>query len=276
MKKIWNQEKDNYLIEIYKNRSNQEIADLINKKFNTSFTKLAINSRKRKLNLISNYKYMSKYSQEIIDYIKKNHKGKSTIELSDEVNKVFNIDTNPDSIQNLKARIKRTEGFVFDPARNDGCIKKGNIPMNKGKKWDDYLSKEKQESCRKTTYKKGNKSSNAVAIGEEHMRYSGSHPNDPGYVYVKVCDGKGNKNWKLKHQIIYEKYYGKIPPGHKVIFADGNRFNFEKNNLILVSNSEELIMNKRQLRYKDKDLTRTGTLIAKVIDKTNKAKNGRL
>lgn len=270
MRKIWNQEKDNYLKEIHKGRSNQEIADLMNMKFDTNFTKLSINSRKRVLKLISNYKYMPKYSPEITNYIKKNHKGKSTIELSDEVNKVFNIDTNSDSIQNLKSRIKRTEGFIFEPAKNDGCIKKGNIPMNKGKKWDDYLSKEKQERCRKTTYKKGNKSSNAVDIGEEHMRYSGSKPDDLGYLYVKVCDGKGNKNWKPKQQVVYEQHHGPIPPKHKVIFADGDRFNFNPDNLILVSNSEELIMNKRKLRYKDKELTRTGSIIAKVIDKTNK------
>ena len=130
MMRIWNQEKDNYLIEIHKGRSNTEIADLMNKKFKTNFSVSAINSRKRVLNLISNYKYIPKYSREIIDYIKDNHKGKSTIELSDEVNKKFGINTNPDSIQNLKSRIKITEDFIFEPARNDGCIKKGNIPVD--------------------------------------------------------------------------------------------------------------------------------------------------
>ena len=87
-----------------------------------------------------------------------------------------------------------------------------------------------------------------------------------------MVDGKGNKNWKPKQQIVYEQHYGPIPPKHKVIFADGDRFNFNPDNLILVSNSEELIMNKRKLRYKDKELTRTGSIIAKVIDKTNKIK----
>ena len=60
MRKIWNQEKDNYLKKIHKGRSNQEIADLMNMKFDTNFTKLSINSRKRVLKLISNYKYMPK------------------------------------------------------------------------------------------------------------------------------------------------------------------------------------------------------------------------
>lgn len=94
MKRVWNQEKDNYLIEIHKGKSNKEITDLINNKFKTNFTIKAINSRKRVLNLISNYKYAPKYSKEIIEYIKKNHKGKSTIEISNEINKLFETGEN--------------------------------------------------------------------------------------------------------------------------------------------------------------------------------------
>ena len=45
---------------------------------------------------------MIKYTKEIIDYVKKNHKGKSTIELSKEINKKFNINSSTDNIQNLK------------------------------------------------------------------------------------------------------------------------------------------------------------------------------
>lgn len=276
MRKVWNQERTNYLIKIHKGKSNQEITDLFNKKFHTDLSIKAISSRKKVLNLKSNYKYQPKYNDEIIDYVKANHKGKSTIELSDEINKVFNMNTTPDNIQNLKSRIRRNEGFVFAPARNDGCIKKGNIPMNKGKKWDEYLTKEQQERARKTTFKKGHKSANAVEIGEEHMRYSGSKPDDDGYLFVKVCDGKGNKNWIPKQRVIYEQHHGPIPADHKVIFADGNRFNFDIDNLILVSNAEEFIMNQKGLRHDDKDLTKTGSLIAKVINKTQKVKNERL
>lgn len=61
--------------------------------------------------------------------------------------------------------------------------------------------------------------------------------------------------------------------GHKVIFADGNKRNFNIDNLILVTNSEALIMNKNKLIYEDVELTKTGSLIAKVIDKTNKLKH---
>lgn len=61
--------------------------------------------------------------------------------------------------------------------------------------------------------------------------------------------------------------------GHKVIFADKNNRNFAPNNLILVSDSEALIMNMNKLIYEDSEITKIGSNIAKVIDKTNKMKH---
>ena len=211
---------------------------------------------------------MIKYTKEIIDYVKKNHKGKSTIELSKEINKKFNINSSTDNIQNLKSRIKRKEGFIFEPAKNNGCFKKGNIPLNKGKKWDEYMPKKSQKECLKTTFKKGNVPNNHREIGEERISVD-------GYVEIKVKDGCLNNNWEYKHRYIYEKEKGNIPPGYKVIFADGDKLNFDLDNLILVSNSQELIMNQKGFFLKEKELTKTGVLIAKVIDKGNKLKNER-
>lgn len=216
------------------------------------------------------------YSKEVVDYLILNHRGKTLIELADMINKEFNLKITNKDVGNLKSRLKRRKGIYLEPAPNDGRYRKGQAPANKGKKWDEYLTKEQQERARVTCFKKGNKPSNAVEVGAEHMRYSGSKPDDIGYLNIKVCDGKGNKNWMPKHKYIYEQHHGKIPPGHKVIFADGNRFNFDIDNLILVSNSEELIMNQHNLRFDDKELTKTGSIIAKVMDKTNKVKNERL
>ncbi len=215
----------------------------------------------------------TKWSTEIVDYLIQNHKGKSLIELADMINKKFNLNINNQDVSNLKARLRIRKGIILDPAINDGCIKKGSIPPNKGKKWDEYMSKEGQANSRKTCFKKGNKSHNAVPVGTEHMRYSSK--DDIGYVYVKICDGKGNKNWIPKQHVVYQQHYGKIPENSKVIFADGNRFNFDINNLILVSNSEELIMNQNKLFSNNKEITNTGHLIAKVIDRSNKLKNAK-
>ena len=116
-------------------------------------------------------------------------------------------------------------------------------------------------------FEKGNMPPNHKNVGYERI-------NVDGYVEIKV---KEPNIFKLKHRIIYEQNYGKIPKGHKVVFADGNKLNLDLNNLILVTDSEELIMNRNKLRYNDSNLTKTGHLIAKVIDKTNERKrNNRL
>jgi len=62
--------------------------------------------------------------------------------------------------------------------------------------------------------------------------------------------------------------------GCKVIFADKNKNNFRPENLILVSDSEALIMNKNKLIYEDPKLTNTGSIIAKLIDCQNKKAKG--
>lgn len=205
---------------------------------------------------------MIRYTKEQRNFLISNNYMTPSKELADMFNKEFGTNITTANIKTFRGNNHLNSGLT-------GRFEKGHIPDNKGKKWDDFMPKDSQERSRKTTFKKGNKSLNAVDIGEEHMRYSGSNPDDQGYLYVKVCDGKGHKNWIPKQRVIYEQHHGPIPEGHKVIFADGNRFNFDIDNLVLVTSSEELIMNQRNLRYDDQDLTKTGHLIAKVIDKRN-------
>lgn len=210
---------------------------------------------------------MIRYTKEQKEFLIANNYMTPSKDLAAMFNNRFGTNITASNIKTFRGNNHLNSGLT-------GRFEKGHIPDNKGKTWDDYMSKDAQARSRKTTFKKGNKPLNAVDIGEESMRYSGSKPDDLGYVHVKVCDGKGNKNWVPKQRVIYEQHYGPIPKGYKVIFADGNRFNFDIDNLVLVSSSEELIMNQKSLRYDDQDLTKTGHLIAKVIDKQNKLKRG--
>lgn len=269
MKKVWNKERDNYLKEIYEGRTNREIAKLMSSKFNYKFTENSIDSRKVILGIRSGKCCSNIFTRDIVEYVKNNHKGKSTIELSEEVNKKFNLHTNSDSIQNLKSRIKKSEGFEFEPARNDGCFIKGQKSWNKGKKWDEFMSKESQEKSRITCFKKGNDPANMDAIGTEKWKSGHKDRNDEGFLYVKVQDKHGRFNWKAKHRLIWEQAYGKIPKGYKVIFKDGNRHNITLENLALVSNSQMLILNSHKLIFEEQELTEVGINIAKVLDKVN-------
>lgn len=105
----------------------------------------------------------------------------------------------------------------------------------------------------------GLKSSN-LPVGSERT-------DKKGYLIIKVAEPN---IWIEKHRYIYESMYGKIPTGYKVIFADKNIRNFELDNLILVSNAEALIMNTKKLIFEHSTLTKSGALIAKIIDRTNK------
>lgn len=200
------------------------------------------------------------YTKEQDQFLKGNVKGISLKELTEKFNKEFNTKVNEDSIQNRKTRLKIKSEIV------GGRFEKGNMPFNKGMKWNEYMSKKSQINSFKTTFKKGNIPHNHKEVGSERI-------NKDGYIEIKI--GEPNK-WELKHRYIYKQKKGDIPKGYKLIFADGNKTNLSLDNLILISSSEELIMNRNKLRYDNKELTKTGSLIAKVIDKGNKLKNERL
>lgn len=264
--KKWTKEQEGYLKEIYYGKSNKEIAELINHKFGTCYTASSVSSKKVKKEYISeSRKQPKKWTKEVIEFMIENYEGKDNIELAKLLNERFNLNTDNDRVSNVKANLKRRRGIDLTTHINRGCYRKGISPPNKGKKWDEYLTKEQQERARTTTFKKGNIPPNRSEIGQERITQD-------GYTEVKVQDGALNKNWVLKHRYIYEQHYGKIPDGYNVMFADKNRQNFDIDNLILVSKHEDLIMNSKKLIYEDKELTKSGHLVAKVIAKATKLK----
>lgn len=256
----WTKEQIEYLKEICDGKLDQEIANLINQKFGTNYTKSAINSQKRKHHIRSTADWKTKYTKEVIDFMIENYQGKDNVELAKLVSEKFGIDTNADKICLLKGNLIRRYGINLRTGINNSCYKKGHVPANKGTKGIYNVG------GNKTSFKKGH-------IPQNHREIGSRRVNIYGYHEIKVAEP--NK-WQLEHRVIYEKAFGEIPKGSKIIFADGNKDNLELDNLILVSNSEELILNKRKLLTDDKEITKTSVLLAKVIDKTNKVKNERL
>lgn len=202
---------------------------------------------------------MHRYSEEQKEFIITNNYGKYSKELAEMFNQYFNTNITAKEIAYFRKNNKLNSGLT-------GQFKKGNVAHNKGKKQIEYMSQEAIERTKETRFKKGNKPKNYRPVGSERITKD-------GYIEVKVAD---QNKWETKNKIIYKQYFGDIPKGHKVIYADGNKLNNDINNLILVSDNEELIMNKYKLRTENIELTKTGYLIAKVIDKTNMVKNERL
>ena len=196
----------------------------------------------------------TKWTDEVIQFMIENYKGKDNIELAELLNKRFNLNTNGDRVCNVKANLKRRQGIDLTTGINRGCFKKGNVPVNKGTKGLYNVG------GNRTSFKKGNIPPNKRPTGSERV-------NVDGYIEIKVGDPN---TWDLKHRVVYREHYGEIPEGYNVIFLDGNRQNVDINNLGLVSKAENLIMNRNKLYSTDKEITNTGTIIAKLIDKTNK------
>lgn len=196
-----------------------------------------------------------KWTEEECQFLKDNVKGITLKELTNRYNKKFNMNLTESAIANRKNKLKLRSGI------SGGQFEKGHIPANKGKKG--YMSQEQYEKCKITMFKKGNVPPNRREIGSERI-------DKDGYVLVKIRDGYLNKNWVLKHRLIYEQIHEKIPKNHKVVFADGNKRNFDPDNLLLVSYAEELIMNQRKLFTEDAELTKAGLNVAKVLNKAKK------
>ena len=195
------------------------------------------------------------YSQLEDQYLTENVKGITLKELTDKFNKQFDLNMSESSIANRKVKLGIQSGIV------GGQFEKGQTSWNKGKK----MSPSQYKKSEPTMFKKGNIPANARAIGSERVDKN-------GYILIKIQDGHKNKNWIRKHRYLYEQAYGKVPKGHKVIFADGDNRNFDLDNLILVSDAEELIMNRNNLFKEDTELTKAGVVVAKLLDKVNKRK----
>lgn len=111
-----------------------------------------------------------------------------------------------------------------------GCFEKGNVQINKGKK----MSAEMYEKAQATMFKKGNIPHNYRPVGSERITKD-------GYIEVKIADP--NK-WKLKHKVVWETLYGKVPRGHMLVFMDNDKTNVDVDNLRLVKQSVNLVMNR--------------------------------
>lgn len=183
------------------------------------------------------------YTKEQAEFIKNNVVGRSSEELKKMFNAEFDLKIGVNQIISYKKNHKLTSGLT-------GRYEKGNVPFNKGKKkyW---------VGGEETQFKKGHMPHNWVPIGTERTT-------DDGYVQIKIQEGKFQRNWKAKHTIIWEATNGPVPKGHVIIFADGNRQNFEQDNLIMVSRRALIILNKNGLIKNDKELTNTGLIVADV------------
>ena len=183
-------------------------------------------------------------------FILDNYKGRYNQELADLFNQKFNTNITSRTIKSYKANNKLNSGLT-------GKFRKGHTPHNKGKK----MPKEVYEKVKHTMFAKGNVPPNHRPVGSERI-------SKDGYIEVKVAEP--NK-WRLKQRVVYEETKGKIPEGCPIIFLDGNKRNFDIDNLRCITRSELLYLNCNGLNNSN-EITETGILMARLDRAKNKKK----
>lgn len=119
----------------------------------------------------------------------------------------------------------------------------------------------------KAISRQGNRQKNQFVKGAKPKFSIGSEVIKQGYIWVKVNDryfeghyesNDYTHNWRRKSDVVWEKYYGKIPDGWFVIFLDKNPLNCSVDNLAIVNRSIHAMMNKNRWYSENKDITRLG------------------
>ncbi|MHB8368953.1 MAG: HNH endonuclease signature motif containing protein [Leptospirales bacterium] len=114
-----------------------------------------------------------------------------------------------------------------DNAGKEHRFRKGHVPANKGLRRPGYGPGRMSE----TQFREGAKPFNWQPVGSERLC--------GGYWQRKVTDtGYPPRDWKFVHRLLWEEANGPVPPGHVVIFIDGDKGNIALANLRLASRSE--------------------------------------
>ena len=72
--------------------------------------------------------------------------------------------------------------------------------------------------------------------------------------------------------MVWEQANGPIPKSSVVIFGDGNKTNFDLDNLLLVKRCQLVRMNKVGLIFNDTEATRSGIVMADVLNRVGRLK----
>ena len=256
-KRIYFKEHIDYLREITPGRRSWEVTKLFNEHFGMNASEDAIRTLRLRNGIkLTVPRTVKQYTDEQIAYLKElSERGLFNREITRLFNERFGTSRTESAIQQIRCKygIKTTARHYW---------LKGHRPWNKGLKGVNFGGKE-------TQFKPGHKPHNWVPVGSERV-------NADGYIDVKVHDYTGKdskKNWKGKHIITWERHHGrKVPNGHAVIFGDGNRRNFDPENLILVSRAQLARMNQSGLIKNDAALTKTGAVVADLLNKIGERK----
>ena len=163
---------------------------------------------------------------------------------------------------------KEFEKEMYKKAPNKTIDKLLDIAINK---YNYHITKEMLReylSKREIRYK-GYNSNKAKAMGDR-IPIGTEYVKPDGMVLVKVAPNK----WKYKQRYLYEQYHKvELPKEIMVIFLDGNKANFDIDNLMAVSTPEYNCIRNKKLVSKNGVVTKTAILSARLHYKIKEKEN---
>lgn len=248
----WKNEYTDYMKEICPGRLTPEVTKLLNEKFGTNYTASQIGGVRKRLGLLVGKVFQKRIlTSEQHDYFLENYVGKTAQAFADEMNEKFGLSLTSKQVKNYRRNNRLNSGLT-------GQFEKGHTPTNKGKKFPNMPKNSGQ-------FLKGSKPPNWVPVGT--VRYT-----TDGYPKRKIAEP--NK-WEHCHRAEWKKYNGSIPKGHSIVFLDGDKTNWNIENLACLSKSEIARMNQNHLFTSDANLTKSGIGLTKLTNKIREVeKNG--
>lgn len=205
------------------------------------------------------------FNEEVYDFIREFVPGHVYPEIADEFERRFGWRIKRRQYRNLCHRLG-----VHSGVRGYGCFEKGHIPANKGKKWDEFMSKEAQERVRGSgnLFYKGHKSANTY----HELLDTRIDPNDGSmYIYVKPRNAKYSaQHWISYAQFVWMQHNGReFPDNCRCVRANHDKNDYRPENLMAVPNEVYGLItgnvNGAALEYWDRESLRLAILHAKLI-----------
>lgn len=237
---------EQYVIDHYMEYTLPELTELVNGIFGTALSKSAMSSLKKRKGLAGAPRAKPPrlvYSEETIDFVRKNCKGKTRSEMQELLKKELGLEFTLMQVKYLYRQPGVHSGIT-------GCFVKGQPSHNKGKK----MTEEQKAKIAATMFKKGSRPHNAQPVGTEII-------NEEGYHVVKVAEP--NK-WVFKHRLIWKEHYGEIPKGMNIVFKDGNKDHLVIENLVMLTNAESAYYRMMNLRNENLEIADAGIALTKL------------
>lgn len=189
------------------------------------------------------------------DFLKRYVPGHSELETKRAFMQKFGILLTPGNLGNRKTKLGLKSGT------KGGQFPKGLVPWNKGRKMaDDVYAR-----CKPTMFAKG--------IVPPNYRPEGStRISRDGYLEIKIADP--NK-WQLMQRYVWERSNNrKLSRNECIIFLDGNRLNFDPDNLQCVTRAELARINQNHRLTDNAEVSKAGVCIEKLKERIRRFDNG--